>query len=359
MKKNLSSLMAVLLLLLLQPAVSFAKKLQLPGRAQLIEGIVFKSTPTGRLCAALFRPDSLSSAATPVFVFIHGGSWMELNRHTIRTGFRKTILDKLLENGYSVVSIDYRLVNYNNDVAYPEPLADCKDAIRWVRKEAAKYHFNVSGISVGGCSAGGHLAMMAAYAPDLLAPGDKGLSSYSSAVNSCIDIYGPTLLSGLLYPRLAGPALWAAKLFFPSKAIKMRKALLWSFSHQEGKRPLSSTKACRLYSPLMYTDSAVPTLILHGTKDKVVPYSQARKLEKRLRKNHVYFQMKPVEGQDHGFPSLSRAGRDEIAEAVVDFVDAFGAKQTTMAKSQRELIEKEREQIKNQREQNHRKTKAG
>lgn len=340
MKKNLSSWMVALLLLFLQPAVSFAKKLQLPGRAQLIEGLVFKNTPTGKLCADLFRPDSLSSAATPVFVFIHGGSWMELNRHTIRTGFRKTILDKLLENGYSVVSIDYRLVNYNNEVAYPGPLADCKDAIRWVRKEAAKYHFDVSGISVGGCSAGGHLAMMVAYAPELLAPGSSDLSSYSSAVNSCVDIYGPTLLSGLLYPRLAGPVLWMAKLFFPSKAIKMRKALLWSFSHQEGKHPLSHSKACKLYSPLKYAGSAVPTLILHGTKDKVVPYSQARKLEKHLRKNQICFQTKPVEGQDHGFPSLSRAGQDEIAEAVVDFVNAFGAKHSAMAKPRRELIGK-------------------
>lgn len=343
MKKNFSSLLAVLLLLLLQPAVSLAKKLQLPGRAQLIEGIVFKNTPTGQLCADLFRPDSLSSAVTPVFVFIHGGSWMELNRHTIRTGFRKTILDKLLDNGYSVLSIDYRLVNYNNDVAYPGPLADCKDAIRWVRKEARKYHFNVSSISVGGCSAGGHLAMMVAYAPDLLAPGSNDLSSYSSAVNSCVDIYGPTLLSGLLHPKLSGPALWIAKLFFPSKAIKMRQALLWSFSHQEGKLPLSPTKACRLYSPLTYTDSAVPTLILHGTKDKVVPYSQARKLEKRLRKNHLYFQLKPVVGQDHGFPSLNRAGQDEIAEAVVNFVNAFGTIHGAMAKPRRVLIGKGKE----------------
>ncbi len=322
MKKKFFCIVFILLLLLLRQTACYSKKLHLPGRAQLLENIVYKNTSNGQLHIDLFRPDSLSSVPTPVFVFIHGGSWMELNRHTIRSEFRKTILDKLLGEGYSVVSIDYRLVNYSNEVAYPGPLADCKDAIRWVRKEASHYHFDTSNISVGGCSAGGHLAMMAAYAPDALAPGDKDLASYSSRVNSCIDIYGPTRLAGLLFPKLAGPALWAAKLFFPPRAIKMRKALLWAFSRQNGGSPLSRSKGCKLYSPLTYTGRAVPTLILHGTKDKVVPFSQAEKLEKQLRKGNVDFQMKPVEGEDHGFHTLTRSGKDEIAEAVAAFIAA-------------------------------------
>ncbi len=322
MKKKQLYIIVILLLLLLQQTVCYSKKLNLPGRAQLIENIVYKNTANGQLHVDLFRPDSLSSVQTPVFVFIHGGSWMELNRHTIRSEFRKAILDKLLCKGYSVVSIDYRLVNYRNEVAYPGPLADCKDAIRWVRKEASRYHFDVSNISVGGCSAGGHLAMMAAYAPDALAPGDKGLALYPSSVNCCIDIYGPTRLTGLLFPKLAGPTLWAAKLFFPPQAIKMRKALLWAFSRQDGNSPLSRSKGCKLYSPLTYAAQAVPTLILHGTKDKVVPFSQAEKLEKQLRKAKVDFQMKPVEGEDHGFHTLNRAGKDEIAEAVAAFIAA-------------------------------------
>lgn len=302
------------------PTFCVAKKLRLPGRAQLIESVVYKETPKGKLCVDIFRPDSTSVTASPVFVFIHGGSWMELNRRTIRSDFRKTMLDKLLQAGFSVVSIDYRLVNYDNDVVYPEPIADCKDAIRWVHKEAGRYHFDATNISVGGCSAGGHLAMMTAYAPDTLAPGDKALAQYPATVNNCIDIYGPTYLGDLLHPKLTGLSLGVAKMFFPKKAIRMREALLHAFTQQSGRHPLRRSKECRRFSPLTYTDNAIPTLILHGNKDKVVPISQAKKLRKKLQKKGITIQTRVLEGENHGFHTIDKATENEIAEATIQFI---------------------------------------
>lgn len=300
----------------------FCRSLQLPGRACLIEGITYKQTPQGPLAVDVFLPDSASTAVRPVFLFIHGGSWMELTRSTLRTGFRKVVLDSLLCAGYAVVSVDYRLVKHDGSVAYPAPLSDCKDAVRWIRREAARYHFNPQRIAVGGCSAGGHLAMLTAYTPDEMGQGETTLSDYSARVNCCIDIYGPTYLGSLLHPNLVGPPLWLARLFFSKNTLRMREALLQAFTHESGRHPLRRKRACRFYSPLEYASGAVPTLILHGNKDRVVPFSQAKRLRKALEKASVSYEWVPLAGEDHSFPTLTSEGKASVAAHVRRFADA-------------------------------------
>ncbi|MFA6819771.1 MAG: hypothetical protein WCR53_04395, partial [Bacteroidaceae bacterium] len=78
-------------------------KMNLPGKAKLIEGVIYKETPQGVLRLDIFKPDSTSHQTSPVFVFIHGGSWSALDRTTIRSAFRFQMLEKLLQEGYAVV----------------------------------------------------------------------------------------------------------------------------------------------------------------------------------------------------------------------------------------------------------------
>ena len=158
------------------------------------------------------------------------------------------MLTEMLKSGYAVVCIDYRLVNDSFTVVYPEPLADCKDAVKWVRANSQQYGFNPDRIAVMGTSAGGHLALMTAYSPDGIAPGDKALDLYSAKVKCVVDIYGPTDMSKILRSRLSPFVVSLASLKIKKNIIDMRSILLWSFTGESAAHPQRRTRKCALLS---------------------------------------------------------------------------------------------------------------
>ncbi|MGH7202399.1 MAG: alpha/beta hydrolase fold domain-containing protein, partial [Planctomycetaceae bacterium] len=89
----------------------------------------------------------------PVVVFIHGGGWRNGAKER---GLRELV--PLVESGeYVGVTIGYRL---SGEAKWPAQIHDCKAAIRWIRANAAKYHFDPDRIGVVGTSAGGHLVAL-------------------------------------------------------------------------------------------------------------------------------------------------------------------------------------------------------
>ncbi|MCB1089833.1 MAG: alpha/beta hydrolase, partial [Verrucomicrobiae bacterium] len=95
----------------------------------------------------------------PVAVWIHGGALINGGREGIgRAG------KELVEAGYCVVSIDYRLAP---ETKLPEIIADLEDAFRWIRENAAeKFHGDASKMAVLGGSAGGYLTLTAGFRVD-------------------------------------------------------------------------------------------------------------------------------------------------------------------------------------------------
>lgn len=318
--KNKHKIWTLLVVLLLLPIAGCAAKMNLPGRAKLMEGIIYKETPQGNLKLDVFKPDSMSQKSCPVFLFIHGGSWAWLDRTTIRSEFRLQTLQKLLQEGYAVVSIDYRLVNDKNEVIYPAPLSDCKDAVRWIRKECSTYCFDTTRIAVGGCSAGGHLALMTAYAPNSLAVGADEYKSYSARVNCCVDFYGPTHLGKMFLASLLPPFVALAHLVEPKSTMREREKLLRAFTNESGAHPMRRHRMCMRFSPITYADRAVPTIIFHGDKDRLVPFTQSRMLQKKLQKLQKTVSVKTIQGQDHAFPTLDKQRGEQIASETYAFL---------------------------------------
>src|SRR5438874_659578 len=116
----------------------------------------------------IYRPKQLPEKPLPVIVYIHGGGW--------RSGSKDHSADKLVplvERGYCGVSINYRLTP--SGVQFPEPLYDCKCAIRFLRAKAKELHLDPDHIGVWGHSAGGHLAALlgtTAHVKDFEGAGD-------------------------------------------------------------------------------------------------------------------------------------------------------------------------------------------
>ena len=263
------------------------------------------------------------SSLCPAVIFIHGGSWMHGNRKEITEIFSGTYLKTLLEAGFIVVSLDYRLVSKDKSVNYPAPLADCKDAVKWIKKYGEHYGIDTRRMALMGTSAGAHLALMTAYAPDSMAVGDTSVCHYDTRVECVVDFYGPTKLSSLLKAGLTKPLVGMASLLVSSKTLEYRNTLLWAFTGESAAHPSKRKKKCRRYSPCEYVQGAVPTLIFHGTKDKLVPISQSKLLVKKMIKMGMDVNLHVLKGQDHVFPTISRQQEDGVIKETIDFLRRY------------------------------------
>src|SRR3989442_10540607 len=109
------------------------------------------------LQADVLRPPG--DALRPVVVFIHGGALMMGDRKmSAKPG---SLFEALLNAGFVVVSIDYRLAP---QVKLPTIIEDVRDACQWVRQEGPKlFGINPRELFVMGQSAGGYLTQVAGY----------------------------------------------------------------------------------------------------------------------------------------------------------------------------------------------------
>lgn len=99
----------------------------------------------------MYRPDD--DKTYPIFVDIHGGAWVygtkELNRHFCM---------HIAKQGFVVYNINYRLLP---DADMKGQIQDIFQALDYVIKHAEQDHGDTSQISLGGDSAGAHLAGLA------------------------------------------------------------------------------------------------------------------------------------------------------------------------------------------------------
>ncbi|MBS8266493.1 alpha/beta hydrolase [Mesobacillus boroniphilus] len=117
---------------------------------------VFKVLEGKSMLADVFLPAKESSDSAPGVILIHGGAW--------QAGSKEMYQDwgpYLAENGYTAMSIDYRLSSKYNPT-WPGVLEDIRDAYDWLIKNAEKYHINTDRIGIIGDSCGAQLALMLA-----------------------------------------------------------------------------------------------------------------------------------------------------------------------------------------------------
>ncbi len=123
----------------------------------------------------------------PVIVVVHGGGFMFGDQ---AMDIIQPVISAGLENGYAVVSVDYRK---SSEAQFPAALADVKAAVRYVRANADEYSFDSDSIVIWGESAGAYLSVMTALTANvesLNGDVDENLD-YSSEVAALVDFYGP------------------------------------------------------------------------------------------------------------------------------------------------------------------------
>jgi acetyl esterase/lipase len=227
----------------------------------------------------LARPEKASQPA-PCVVVIHGGGW--------RGGNFKQHVPQILDfakRGYVSATVQYRLVP---KARFPAQIEDVKCAVRYLRANADKYGLDKDRIGAVGFSAGAHLSMLLGVMDkqDGL-EGSGGNSEESSKVQAVVSYFGPTDLSADDIPEtvigLVNDFVGATKQENPA----VRKAA----------------------SPIIYVDKDdAPILMYQGTKDRLVPHTQAYAMADAMTKAGLPGRVELILGADHGWgnPELAR-----------------------------------------------------
>lgn len=109
-----------------------------------------------------------SSRPTPLVVFIHGGGWVNGTKSSIPN------LEKLLEAGISVASVEYRFIQEAMDMGIQPPvkvpLYDAGRAIQTLRSRSAELNFDKNRVAYMGGSAGACTSLWLALHDDLADP---------------------------------------------------------------------------------------------------------------------------------------------------------------------------------------------
>lgn len=229
----------------------------------------------------------------PVVAFIHGGGW----RNGDKAGGRGRVLSYAGSGEFAGVSIGYRL---SGEAKWPAQIHDCKAAIRWLKANAKRFNLDPDRIGVMGSSAGGHLVAMLGATGDVKSlEGNLGDHlNQNSRVACVVDEYGPTNFLTMND--------------FPGKmnhnSPTSPESLLIGGPIQENK------DKCNKAGPLMYVSkNDPPFLIVHGTKDPLVPFNQSVILAEKLKAAGVPFILQEMtDGEHGGFRSEELARRQRL-----------------------------------------------
>lgn len=266
---------------------------------RVVKDLVYSRAGGAPRLADLYLPDGMDKPI-PVILWVHGGGWRFGDRN-----LSPNLSRWFAERGFAMVSFDYRL---SDEVKFPEPVADVKTAVRWVRSVAAEYGLDAEAIGLWGSSAGGHLSACAALSGDQFVTDEH--AGFSDSVQAVVDGYGPTDFSRIDADRVAAPPkvldaeTVVVKLTVPTAHPDSFESRHIGVAVREGAPEVECA------NPVNYMHAGTPPfLILHGESDALVPWTQSQLLYDALAKAGNEVTLVKYERLGHGF--LNNSGLDE------------------------------------------------
>ena len=262
----------------------------LPPGVKALKDLEYGKAGGRAMLLDLYLPEK-GDQPLPLIIWVHGGAWMAGNKDGPSPALR------LLVDGYAVAQVGYRL---SQEARFPAQIHDCKAAVRWLRANATRYNLDPNKFVAWGASAGGHLvALLGTSGGVAELEGNENDLKDSSRVQAVVDWFGPT---DFLH-------IGDAESDIHHNAPDSPESKLIG-----GAIPENKDKAAKA-SPITYVSKdAPPFLIMHGDRDRTVPFNQSELLYAALKKAGVDVTLVPMKGAGHGF------GGPEAIAPVRDFL---------------------------------------
>ncbi|TWT85409.1 Arabinogalactan endo-1,4-beta-galactosidase precursor [Posidoniimonas polymericola] len=222
----------------------------------------------------LAEPADRTEEPRPALVIVHGGGWRAGSKSV--DVFQKMMTD-YAKLGYVTINVEYRLLD---EAPFPACIEDVKCAVRWLRAHAEEHHVDPNRIGAYGHSAGAHLALMLAMAPESARlEGDGGWDEYSSVVNAAAAGSPPTELG---------------------RDVPMAKPEWWPIGYLAADTP--------------------PLLLIQGSDDRIVRASLTDDFVEKMRAAGAEIEYLRIEGGRHG------VAYGESLETTAPAIEQFFAK---------------------------------
>lgn len=206
----------------------------------------------------------------PACVVIHGGGWYKGNKKDM-----ESVAARLADAGIATFNVSYRLAPEHR---FPAAVHDIKDAIRWVKGNAASLGVDADRVCLIGYSAGAHLALMAGFTQP-----DDGLDDTNPPAAKIFKFQGPEQLLSL-------PTSLSVKAIAAGGAPIDLTGGNYNEYYEKffGQPPNVIPQIYIAASPITYVRKGLPPVFLyHGKHDWVVDVDQSRRLVAKLRSRGV------------------------------------------------------------------------
>ena len=239
-----------------------------PASAELRGDIEFAVKGDVRLTLDAYVPDG--AGPFPAVIVVHGGGFTRGDKQT----YVRPLFEPLTRGGFAWFTINYRLAPAYR---FPAAVEDVESAVEYVKAHAKQYKADPNRIALVGESAGGHLVSFA---------GTR--KKKNSRVAAVVSFYGPHDLESRA--RSQGTLSDSVKAFLGLSELNNKT---W--------------ETLRSASPITHVSKDMPPyLLIHGTKDDLVPYDQSVRMCEKMKQAGARCEIFTVEGGAHGVGSWER-----------------------------------------------------
>ncbi|MDF1849185.1 MAG: alpha/beta hydrolase [Verrucomicrobiales bacterium] len=272
-------------------------------------GVVYKSVGQRELAFDVYYPPERTAKPYPVLVYTHGGGWAAGSRFGASKGLFAPLFQQLVQDGFCVVSVDYRLYKKGGSIRMRDCVIDSKDAVRYLAKNCERFGIDPERILVFGDSAGGHIAQMLLLSPPESLTGDPGLAEVDYTIAGGLSWYGPCDFEKI-------------DLFNHDDRPDFRDRFGIRITGEDSD-PNEKKRLYREMSPVSYLKrDSPPLMMIQGDQDTTIPVKHARHMEKRAKELGAPVETLIVKNSGHNWRMVGaeiEPSKQEIIRASAEF----------------------------------------